>query len=84
MKRLLLILSLTLGLATPVFALEAGERHADPYKVMTKGQVIGQDINTKSTGSKYSWLLVAYQDEMYKCSLADNDYYCILLRPKIN
>ena len=40
MKRLLLILSLTLGLANPVFALEAGERHADPYKVMTKGQVI--------------------------------------------
>ena len=40
MNRLLLILSLTLGLANPVFALEAGGKHANPYKMMTKGQVI--------------------------------------------
>ena len=43
MKHIILILlSLTLGLANPVFALEAWDRHADPFKVMTKGQVIGQ------------------------------------------
>ena len=85
MKRLLLILSLTLGLANPVFALERGERHADPYKVMTQGQVIGEEINTKSNGYPYSRLLIAYQDEMYRCALTDNDYYfCILLEPKIN
>lgn len=62
MKKLLLILSLTVGLANPVFALEAGERHADPYKVMTKGKVIGQEIR-----QNFSWLLIAYQDEMYAC-----------------
>ena len=81
MKKLLLILGLSLGLANPVFALEAGERHADPYKVMTKGQVIGQEIFRY-----FSFLLISYKDEMYKCG-TENDrayYHCILLEPKIN
>ena len=43
MKKLISIISLILGLANPTFALEAGDRHSDPFKVMTKGQVIGQD-----------------------------------------
>ena len=43
MKQLILTLSLILGLANSAFALDAGDRHADPFKVMTKGQVIGQD-----------------------------------------
>ena len=43
MKQLISTMSLILGLANPTFALEAGDRHADPFKVMTKGQVIGQD-----------------------------------------
>ena len=54
MKKLLLILGMSLGLATPVFALKAGERHADPFKVMTKGQVIGQ----YSQAHKYSLAMV--------------------------
>ena len=37
MQKLLLILSFTFGLVSPVFALKAGETHADPYKVMTEG-----------------------------------------------
>ena len=81
MKKLLLILSLTLGLANPVFALEAGERHADPYKVMTKGKVIGQE-----TQQNFSWLLIAYQDEMYSCGMDSKilTYSCVLLEPRIN
>ena len=55
MKHIILILlSLTLGLANPVFALEAGDRHADPFKVMTKGQVIGQ-VQSGSSESLVSW-----------------------------
>ena len=41
MKQLILTLSLILGLTHPAFAfafaLDAGDRHADPSKVMTKG-----------------------------------------------
>ena len=84
MKRLLLILSLTLGLANLVFALEAGERHADPYKVMTKGQVIGQ-VQSGSSYSLVSWFLVAYQGELHRCGIARRwQYSCTLLEPKIN
>ena len=87
MKKLILILVLSLGLATPVFALEAGERHADPYKVMTKGQVIGQNITGYgSSGNTFTSFLIAYQDEMYSCSKSyqKNTYSCVLLEPKIN
>ena len=84
MKTFLFILSVTLGVANPIFALEAGERHADPYKVMTKGQVIGQfqfDSNRLING----YLLIAYQGEMYRCyESSGNTYNCILLAPKIN
>ena len=84
MKRLLLILSLTLGLANPVFALEAGERHADPYKVMMKDQVIGQ-VQSGHSDSLVSWFLVAYQGELYRCGIARRwQYSCTLLEPKIN
>ena len=81
MKTFLLILSVTLGVANPVFALEAGERHADPYKVMTQGQVIGQE-----TQRNFSWLLIAYQDEMYACGMDSKilTYSCVLLEPRIN
>ena len=37
MQKLLLILSFTFGLASPVFALKAGETHADPYKSDDRG-----------------------------------------------
>ena len=84
MKKLLLILVMSLGLATPVFALEAGERHADPYKVMTKGQVIGQ-VQSGSSDRLVSWFLVAYQGELYRCGMARRwQYSCTLLEPKIN
>ena len=84
MKKLLLILGMSLGLATPVFALEAGERHADPFKVMTKGQVIGQ-VQSGSSDSLVSWFLVAYQGELYRCGIARRwQYSCTLLEPKIN
>ena len=43
MKQLILTLSLILELTHPAFSLDAGDRHADPLKVMTQGQVIGQD-----------------------------------------
>ena len=84
MKKLLLILGMSLGLATPVFALKAGERHADPFKVMTKGQVIGQ-VQSGSSDSLVSWFLVAYQGELYRCGMARRwQYSCTLLEPKIN
>ena len=84
MQKLLLILSLTLGLASPVFALKVGERHADPFKVMTKGQVIGQ-VQSGSSDSLVSWFLVAYQGELYRCGIARRwQYSCTLLEPKIN
>ena len=84
MKKLILILGMSLGLATPVFALRAGERHADPFKVMTKGQVIGQ-VQSGSSDSLVSWFLVAYQGELYRCGIARRwQYSCTLLEPKIN
>ena len=84
MRQLLLILGMSLGLATPVFALKAGERHADPFKVMTKGQVIGQ-VQSGSSDSLVSWFLVAYQGELYRCGIARRwQYSCTLLEPKIN
>ncbi len=84
MRQLLLILGMSLGLATPVFALKAGERHADPFKVMTKGQVIGQ-VQSGSSESLVSWFLVAYQGELYRCGIQrGRQYSCILLEPKIN
>lgn len=42
MKNFILTMPLILGLANSAFALDVGDRHADPFKVMTKGQVIGQ------------------------------------------
>ena len=84
MKKLLLTLGMSLGLATSVFALKAGERHADPFKVMTKGQVIGQ-VQSGSSDSLVSWFLVAYQGELYRCGIARRwQYSCTLLEPKIN
>ena len=84
MKKLLLVLSFTLGLDNPVFALETGERHADPFKVMTNGQVIGQ-VQSGSSDSLVSWFLVAYQGELYRCGIARRwQYSCTLLEPKIN
>ena len=85
MKHIILILlSLTLGLANPVIALEAGNTHADPFKVMTKGQVIGQ-VQSGSSESLVSWFLVAYQGELYRCEMQrGRQYSCILLEPKIN
>ena len=84
MRQLLLILGMSLGLATSVFALKAGERHADPFKVMTKGQVIGQ-VQSGSSDSIVSWFLVAYQGELYRCGIERRwQYSCTLLEPKIN
>ena len=85
MKHIILILlSLTLGLANPVIALESGDTHADPFKVMTRGQVIGQ-VQSGSSDSLVSWFLVAYQDELYRCGIARRwQYFCTLLEPKIN
>ena len=84
MKKLLLILGMSLGLATPVFALKVGERHADPFKVMTKGQVIGQ-VQSGSSESLVSWFLVAYQGELYRCGISRRwQYSCTLLESKIN
>ena len=79
MKQLLLILSLSLGLASPAFALMKGKKHPEPYKVMTKGQVIGQmRAGGKNT---FSYLLIAYQGEIYRCRDFGNRYNCTLLAP---
>ena len=79
----LLILSFTFGVAFTAFALEKGEKHADPYKVMTKGQVVGQLQMDKNNANGY--LLIAYQGEMYRCyDLSGNTYSCVLLVPDIN
>ena len=85
MKQLILTLSLILGLTHPAFAfaLDAGDRHADPFKVMTKGQVIGQD-SYGINGDIDTYFIVAYQDEIYRCDIRDYDYSCYLLDPKIN
>ena len=50
MQKLLLILSFTFGLASPVFTFKAGETHADPYKLMTEGYFIGQEIVVNRAG----------------------------------
>ena len=86
MNRLLLIFLIAFGLASPVFALEAGERHADPFKVMTQGKVIGQDIRSYDTRNTYTSFLIAYQGEIYNCfkSRDKKTYSCIFLEPKIN
>ena len=43
MKQLILTLSLILELTHPAFSSDAGDSYADPFKVMTQGQLIGQD-----------------------------------------
>ena len=98
MTKKLLLLLLTLGLANPAFALKAGERHADPYKVMTEGQFIGQEIVGNSAGD-YTRFLFAYQGERYSCiavlslpkvgrtlgyrRYSNRSHSCLLLEPKI-
>ena len=61
MKQLLLTLSFTLGLANPIFALEAREFHAHSCKVITKVKVAGQEINNTGDGNMYSWLIIEYR-----------------------
>ena len=81
MKLLILILSVTLGLASPAFALLRGDKHPEPYKVMTEGQVIGQ-MQEVINNVLRSYLLIAYQGDMYKCFDFGKGYYrCIFLVP---
>ena len=98
MTKNLLILSLSLGIANPVFALKAGERNADPHKVMTEGQFIGQEIVGSSAGD-YTRFLFAYQGDRYSCiavlslpkvkrtlgyrRYSNRSHSCLLLEPKI-
>ena len=98
MKKLLLVLSFTLGLANPVFGLKVGERHADPFKVMTKGQLIVQESVGNSAGN-YTRFLFVYHGERYSCisdrswlkvgrnlgyrRYSNRSYSCLLLDPKI-
>ena len=98
MQKLLLILLLTLGLASPVFALKAGERHADPYKVMKEGQFIGQEIVGNSAGD-YTRFLFTYKGDRYSCiailslpkvkrtlgyrRYSNRSHSCLLLEPKV-
>ena len=66
MKQLLLILSVTLGLASPVFAdLKAAE-------VIEKGTLIHKEYNTRYDEKKKRWydsfnLHIAYNKVMYQC-----------------
>ena len=98
MKHILLTISLTYGLAPPVFNLKAGERNADPYRVMTGGQFIGQEIVGNSAGD-YIRFLFAYQGDRYSCiavlslpkvkrtlgyrRYSNRSHSCLLLEPKV-
>jgi len=98
MKKLIFILSLTFGLASAVFALKAGDRNADPYRVMTEGQLIGQEIMGNSTGG-YTNFLFGYKGARYSCiavqslpklkrnlgyrRYSNRSHSCLLLEPKI-
>ena len=98
MTKNLLILSLSLGIANPVFALKAGERHVDPYNVMKEGQFIGQEIVGNSAGD-YTRFLFAYQGDRYSCiavlslpkvkrtlgyrRYSNRSHSCLLLEPKV-
>ena len=91
-------MSLTYGLAPPVFNLKAGERNADPYRVMTEGQFIGQEIVDNIAGD-YTRFLFAYQGDRYSCiaimslpkvgrtlgyrRYSNRSHSCLLLEPKV-
>ena len=79
----LLILTFTLGIAFSAFALEKGELHPDPYKVMTKGQVIGQ-LQKGSSDRLWPYLLIAYQGEIYRLNDYGDRYRCVFIVPDIN
>ena len=94
----LIILSFTFGVAFTAFALEKGESLADPYKVMTEGQFIGQEIVGNSAGD-YTRFLFAYQGDRYSCidvlslpkvkktlgyrRYSNRSHSCLLLEPKV-
>ena len=98
MQKLLLILSFTFGLASPVFALKAGETHVDPYKVMTEGYFIGQELVGNRAGD-YTRFIFAYQGDRYSCiavmslpkvkrtlgyrRYSNRSHSCLLLEPKV-
>lgn len=68
MKKLLLILSLTLGLAFPAFATSKGA------VVLEKGRIIHTDLSTKyddETRKSYAYynVTVAYDGVLYTCKI---------------
>ena len=82
MKKLLLILGFSLGLSNSVYALEIGDRHADPFKVITKGKIIDKIIPNKGDVKFRAFL--EYQGELYECNIIFGRYQCFFLEPKIN
>ena len=83
MKELILTLSLILELTHPAFASDAGDRHAHSFKVMTQGQVSGQE-SYGINGDIDTYFIIAYQDEVYRCNIPDYDYSCYFLDQEIN
>ena len=79
MKQLLLILGLTLALATQAAAFgKKPPRHPDPYSLISKGKVVAE------------WhvglprIIVASGGKMYLCRFSDDqwDYSCREMQPK--
>ena len=80
MKKLLLILGISLSLASSVNGLEAGDKHPDPLKVITKGEVIGHDLNG-SSGTTTTSFIIEYDNEIYSCFFSTKYYACNILKP---
>tara|TARA_B100000900_G_C20066341_1_gene508080 strand:- start:100 stop:336 length:237 start_codon:yes stop_codon:yes gene_type:complete len=78
MKHILLTISLIFG-ATAISA----DPHPDPFKVMTKGKVIGQD-SYRLGGGIETYFIVEYKGDIYRCDIRDYDYACFRLAPYPN
>ena len=80
MKKLLLILGLSLGLATSASAWTKGKLHPNPNEVLSKGKVISQGFEGHT-----SQMVVILNGEVYGCRLnySEGVHACRLSKPKL-
>lgn len=80
MKKLLIILGLSLGLATTANAWTKGKLHPKPYEVLSKGKVISHGYEGHT-----SQLVVILNGEVYGCRLNYNEgvHACRLSKPQL-
>ncbi len=79
MKKLLLILGLSLALATQANAFgKTPPRHPDPYTIISKGKVVADWVDGIAN------LLVASGGKMYLCRVGRNEwqYSCREIQPR--